>query len=178
MSVRQYWASPIPPLHVAAAAAFNTSITLTDVSPLPSIVLPANFLDIGTRIQITAYGTFSNTATPTLLLGFYYGGVAGPALAATSAITTTTAATNWPFRLYYEGHVRSLGTAGTIMGTGYVDLATSLTAYTHRPIPETALATVTIDTTAAKNITLGAQWGTSSASNTLTCHSITCLVEG
>lgn len=178
MSIRQYWASPIPPLHVAAASAYVSSSTLADASPLPSIVLPANFLDVGTRIQITAYGTFSNTATPTLLLGFYYGGVGGVALAATSAITTTTGATNWPFRLYYEGHIRSLGTAGTIMGTGYLDIATSLTALTHRPIPETALATVSIDTTAAKAVTLGAQWGTLSASNTLTCHSITCLVEG
>lgn len=178
MSIRQYWQAPIPPLHIAAASAYNTSVTLTDVSPLPNITLPANFLDMGTRIEIDAYGTFSNTSTPTLLLGFYYGGVAGVALAATSAITTTTGATNWPFKLHYEGHVRSLGTAGTILGTGYIDLATSLTAYTHRPIPETALATVTIDTTTAKAITLGAQWGTSSASNTLTCHAITVTTIG
>jgi hypothetical protein len=35
-----------------------------------------------------------------------------------------------------------------------------------------ALRTVTWDTTAAKSITVGAQWGTSSASNTVTCDEI------
>ncbi len=32
------------------------------------------------------------------------------------------------------------------------------------------VATATIDTTAAKALTIGAQWGTNSASNTITCH--------
>jgi hypothetical protein len=42
---------------------------------------------------------------------------------------------------------------------GFLDLATSLTAVTRRPIPETALATVTWDTTAAKAVTVGATSG-------------------
>lgn len=168
-TIRQYWVAPLSPLHSADGAAYASSTTLTDVSPTPNITIPANLLEVGSLLRICAVGKFSNTSTPTLLLGFYYGAVAGTALAATSAITTTTGATNWQFRLEYEGRVRSVGSSGTIMGAGWLDLATSLTAVTHRPIPETALATVTIDTTAAKAITLGAQWGTSSASNTLTC---------
>jgi hypothetical protein len=115
-------------------------------------------------------GTFSNTSTPTLILGFYYGGVAGVALGATGATTTTTGATNWPWRLEMTCVVRSVGSSGTIMCQGTVDLATSLTAVTHIPIPATALATVSIDTTTAKAITCGATWGTNSASNTLMCH--------
>jgi hypothetical protein len=167
---RTLYVAPVPPLNATAGAAYVSSSTLADVSPTPQLVLPANLLDVGQVIRLRAFGTFSNTATPTLLLGFYYGGVAGTALAATSAITTTTGATNWQFSMEYEGRIRSTGTAGTILGAGWIDLATSLTAVTHRPIPETALATVTIDTTTAKNLTLGAQWGTLSASNTLTCH--------
>lgn len=166
----QLWTYPLPSIgNVASGAALNTSTTLTDVSPTPQLTLPANFLQPGMVLRVKAFGTFSNTATPTLLLGVYYGGVAGTALAATSAVTTTTGATNWQWTLEYFARVRTIGTAGTIMGAGAVDLGTSLTALTHRPIPETALATVAIDTTAAKTITLGAQWGTSSASNTLTC---------
>ena len=61
------------------------------------------------------------------------------------------------------------------MGQGFVDIATSLTAVTRIPIPATALATVTIDTTTAKAITIGAQWGTASASNTLTVQGV--LIE-
>lgn len=175
---RQYWAAPIPSLHVAAGAPYANLNTIADVSPTPNIVLPANFLDLGSRVRLKAYGTFSNTSTPTLILGFYYGGVAGVALAATTAITTTTGATNWPWRLELEGHVRSLGTSGTLMCSGKVYIPTSLTAWTLRPIPETALATVTIDTTAAKAITVGATWGTANASNTLTCHEMTCEVLG
>lgn len=167
---RTLYVAPVPPLNILAGAAYASSASLTDVSPAPQIVLPANQLDNGMVLRLRAFGTFSNTATPTLLLGFYYGGIAGTALAATSAITTTTSAVNWQWSMEYEGRVRTTGTAGTILGAGWIDLATSLTAVTHRPIPETALATVTVDTTTAKQITVGAQWGASSPSNTLTCH--------
>lgn len=165
----QLWTQPIPPQFVASGAAYASSASLADVSPTPNITVPANYLQPGMLLRLTAFGTFSNTGTPTLLLGFYVGAIAGTALAATSAITTTTGATSWQWRMEYQGRIRSIGSSGTIMGGGWVDLATSLTAVTHRPIPETALATVTWDTTAAKALTVGAQWGTSNASNTLTC---------
>ena len=174
VKIRQYWVAPLPPLHTADGTALASSTTLTDVTPTPSITLPANTLEPGSEIELEAMLTFSNTSTPTLLVGFYYGGVAGAALAATSAITTTTGATNWPIRLKYRGVVRSVGTSGSIYGQGELYLGTALTAFTVRPIPETSAArTVTIDTTAAKAITVGAQWGTSSASNTVTCNDIT-----
>lgn len=167
--MRQYWVAPLSPLHTTDGAAYASSTTITDVSPTPNITLPANLLEVGSLLRMSAVAKFSNTGTPTLVSGFYYGGVAGTALAATSAITTTTAATNWQLRLFYEGRVRSIGSTGTILGSGWVAISTSLTAWTFRPIPETAIATVTIDTTTAKTLTMGATWGTNSASNTLTC---------
>jgi len=167
--VSQKWCFPLSPANAADGAAYASSTTLTDVSPAPQLVIPANSLEVGMTIRIVGVAKWSNTSTPTLLAGFYYGGVAGVALAATSAITTTTAATNWQLRLEYQGMVRSIGSSGTIVGSGFCDIATSLTAVTHRPIPETAIAAVTIDTTTAKAVTMGAQWGTNSASNTLTC---------
>jgi hypothetical protein len=51
-----------------------------------------------------------------------------------------------------------------------MQLGTSVSAITFNPIPATALATVTIDTTTAKQITVGATWSAASSSNTLTCH--------
>ncbi len=159
--------------NLGAGAAYASSAALTDVSAAPQFFIPANYLQVGSVIKCEAVLSASNTATPTLLLGFYYGGIAGTALAATSAITTTTAMTNWPWRLRYLGHVRSVGSTGTIMGGGEVWAPTSLTAGAWRPIPETALATVTIDTTATKALTVGAQWGASSASNTLTVQMFT-----
>lgn len=170
---RQYWATPIGPFHTADGTAYASSTTLTDVSPAPPIVLPANLLEQGSELEIRGHGQFSNTGTPTLLIGIYFGGVAGVALAATSAITTTTGATAWPWILDYRGVVRAVGTSGSINGEGRIYLGTALTAFTVRPIPETAAGrTVTIDTTTAKSVTIGAQWGTSNASNTLTCNDI------
>lgn len=158
------------PQPVAAGTALATSTTLTDVSQVPQFTLPANFLQAGSALRFTAFGVFSTTGTPTLLLGVYYGGVAGVALAATTAITTGSGVTNVPFRLELTTTVRSTGSSGTAMSQGFVDLGTSVSAATHVPLPQIALATVTIDTTAAKALTVGAQWGTSSASNTLTLH--------
>jgi hypothetical protein len=171
--MRQYWVSPFGPFHNVDGAAYASSTTLTDVSPTPSIVLPANLLEIGSELEIEAAGSFSNTSTPTLLLGLYYGGIAGVALAASSAVTTTTGAASWPWHLRYRGIVRANGTTGSINGQGQLFLGTALTAFTTRPIPETLAArTVAIDTTVAKAVTVGAQWGTSSASNTLTVNDI------
>jgi len=160
----------LEPYYDAAGTAYASSTTITDVNPTPNPQLYAGQLRKGTMIEMHAYGTFSNTGTPTLILGFYYGAVAGTALVASSAVTTTTAATNWAWVLHYEGQVRSEGATGTIMGHGVVEFPTSLTAFTPRRLPETALATVTIDTTVAKALTVGATWGSNSASNTLTCH--------
>jgi hypothetical protein len=166
----QKWAFPLDPQYTASGTAYASSTTLTDVSPTPNKVVPANYLLPGMKLRLKTCCKFSNTATPTLLLGFYLGGVAGTALAATSAITTTTGATNWRADMVLDLRVETIGSSGTVMPmNGYLDLGTSLTAFTHRPIPETALATVTWDTTASKALTVGAQWGTSSASNTLTC---------
>ena len=167
----QTWESVLnAPLATAAGTAYASSTTLTDVSPTPNFVLPANSLFPGAALKLTAFGTFSTTGTPTLLLGFYYGAVAGTALAATLANTTGSGVTNVPWRLEIEVICRSAGSSGTVMCSGTALIGTSVSAAGIAPLPQIALATVTIDTTAAKAITVGAQWGTSSACNTLTCH--------
>lgn len=169
----QNWSNPIGPFATVDGTALANSTTLTDISPAPQITLPANLMQAGTEFEIKAFGNFSTTGTPTLLLGVYYGGVAGTALAASSAVTTGSGAASWPWFIHYNFVVRALGSSGSINGQGLYFLGTSLTAHSTRPIPETLAArTVTIDTTAAKAITIGAQWGTASASNTITCNDI------
>lgn len=170
---RQYWVAPVPPLHTVDGTALANSTTLTDISPAPAIVLPANTLEAGSEIEIRAMGQFSTTGTPTLLLGLYYGAVAGVALATSGAVTTGTGAAAWPWMLEWRGVVRAIGSSGSLNGQGRLYLGTSLTALSLVAIPTTAGArTVTIDTTAAKSVTVGAQWGTASASNTVTCNDI------
>lgn len=166
-----FWSTRLNSPGLGAGAALNTSAALTDISPTPQFQLPAGFLQVGSLLRLTAWGVFSNTATPTLLLGFYYGGIAGTALCATAATTTTTAATNWLWRLEATIEVITGGSSGTCRAAGMAQLATSLTAATNLPLPAASVSsTVTIDTTTAKAITVGAQFGTSNASNTVTCE--------
>lgn len=164
----QSWEQLINPVAVADGTALASSTTLTDVSMAPQTTIPANYLQPGSMLRVTARAKFSNTSTPTLLLGLYYGGVAGTKLCAIGATTTTTGATNWPIQIEALINVRTIGSSGTCYATGFVDLGTSLTAVTRIPMDASAVAAATIDTTTAKTLTLGAQWGTNNASNTLT----------
>ena len=161
------------PQPTAAGTALANSTTLTDISVAPQFTLPANFLQAGSALRFTAFGVFSTTVTPTLLLGVYYGGVAGVALATTGAITTGSGVTNVPWRLELTTDIRTTGTSGTAMSQGFCLFGTSVSAASFLPVPNTALATVTVDTTAAKVLSIGAQWSAASASNTVTLHGFT-----
>ncbi len=165
---RAYWLAPIAPFNVLDGAAFNTFTTFQDISPAPPVVLPANFLEVGSEIEVVADGEFSNTATPTLGLGLFYG-TAAVALGSGTPLTTITTAVSWPWHIQYRGRVRAVGTAGSIVGQGSWELGISLTAYSVKQAlsPTAAGRTVAIDTTAAKAIGVGAAWGTSSVSNTI-----------
>lgn len=165
--MRQYWVAPLSPLHTADGSALANSTTLTDISPTPNITLPANLLEVGSLIRVTAFGRFSTTGTPTLLLGVYWGAVAGTAIMTTGAVTTPSGVTNQTWRFEGEFRVRTVGSSGTAMGVG---VAENISTVATNMAPATAPATATIDTTSAKALTLGAQWGTANASNTITCH--------
>lgn len=171
-----YYTSPVPPFHTAVGAFFNTFTTFQDISPTPRPAIYGNALRAGSKLEVEAWGVFSNTATPTLALGFYFG-TAAVVLAQSAAITTTTGATLWQWHLKYCGVVVAPGTAGSIVGQGIIDLGTSLTAMTTAPIPVTdAARTVAIDTTVNKEIGVGAAWGASSASNTIKTNDLRVLV--
>lgn len=167
------WSAPLNPQNCGVAgAALASSTTLTDISATPQYTLPANFSQLAgaTVFRLTAGGVFSTTGTPTLLLGFYYGAVAGSALAATEAFTTASGVTNVQWQLEALTTIRTLGSSGTAWTQGFRFFGTAATTGTFGPLPGAAPAAVTVDTTAAKVISVGAQWGTSSASNTITCH--------
>ena len=171
------WFSQLQPSPDDAAVSYNTSVALTAVSPgaaaNPQWCL-GNSLKPGSIVHLEAWGTVSTSGTtPTILLGFYYGGTAGVILAATAAITLTNqAGVAWPWRMKYTGRVTQCGTAGSITGSGEFHLSTALASpCTLRNIPETTAAmTVAIDTTIPKAIVVGATWGTSAATNILFCN--------
>lgn len=180
----QGWVALLNPIQVAnlpAAVALANSTTLTDISPggaaNASYIQAANTLQVGTPLRVTAAGVFSTTGTPNLTIGLYYGGVAGVVLAAIAPTATASAAANFQWRLEWTGTVRSVGTAGSIQGSGLIMLGTSAIAISSIPIPNaTPQNTVAIDTTANKAITIGALWGTANAANTILCTQF--MVEG
>jgi len=170
---RQYWVAPIGPFTITDAAN-NTFTTLRDITQAPQITIPAHTLELGSEIDLQASGEVSSTGACTYTFGFYYGAVAGVALAASTAQTVTTGVA-WPWIMRWRGVVRAIGATGSIKGQGRLYLGTSLVAFAIRPIPETAAGrTVTIDTTIAKALTVGSACGTSNAANSITCYDLSC----
>lgn len=160
--------------------AYASSTTITDVSTNPQYVLPPNTVTtVGQTLKLHAGGVFSNTGTPNLTMGFYKNtqtssgatGVGGAAIAASAATATASSVSNIIWMLDYEGVFTAVGASATVFGYGIFWLGTSATAITAIPIPNaTPQTAVSWNTTVPNLITVGATWGTSSASNTLVCN--------
>lgn len=171
-----YYTSPVPPFHAAVGAAFNTFTAFQDISPVPRPLLFGGQLRIGSILELEAEGEFSCATGVTLSLGFYLG-TAATVLAASAAITTGTSPTAWPWHAKYRGRVVAIGTGGSIVGQGVLDLGTSLVAFSGNAIPATAAArTVAIDTSVNKELGVGAAWGASAAGNTIKVNNFSALL--
>lgn len=173
----QSWMAACPPFGDTLGAAFNTFTTFKDVSPVPLPVVFGWQVEPGTMVQLEAEGEFSCATGVTLSIGFIWGATPGATggviLAQSAAITTGTSPTAWPWHCKYRGVVTAVGATGTIVGSGVLDLGTSLTAYSSNALPTTqALRTVTIDTSVAKQIGVGAAWGASAAGNSIKVNNL------
>lgn len=142
-----------------------------------ALVIPANYLNVGSIIRYSATGIFSTTGTPNLTLGLYYGGVAGVILAESIAIKTPETASNISWALEAISRVKEVGTTGKIFTQGWIrgveaKSLTSTTAGTTMMPEETSTGgeSASLNTGESKSIVLGALWGTKSASNKITCY--------
>ena len=164
----QTWVANVNNPGQGAGAVYNTSNTPADVSPAPQFQSQTyGPMYVGQRWKHTAYAIASNTGTPTLNLGIYYGGVAGTALATSGLITTTTAMSSWWWRIEVESEVISLGSSGAIRSFGWIYIPTSATATTVQQMSGTA-QDVSVNTGTNSALTVGATWGTNNSANTLT----------
>lgn len=143
-----------------ASVTVANSVAETTVlgTSIGSKTILANVTKIGGRIKATVSGIISNTATPTLTLKLKLGSTV---VLSTGAITTPSGLSNSLLLLKIDATFRTVGGSGTIIGQGFAILNGTI-------FPLTLTATVTIDTTANQEIDVTAQWGTASASNTLT----------
>lgn len=156
---RQYWVSSIPPYHIADGTGYTGTAALGDVTPAPSIVIPANLLEAGVRMRVQAFGKYTSTGTPgTAIVGVYIGtGAIGSAavVAAIAATTVGTSKTNQTWKLDCTSAIRTNGTSGTILGCVDVVGVAGGTAGDIVLGPLTGLATATVDTTVAQKVMIG-----------------------
>jgi len=175
---RQFWSETL-----AWATADGTAVanTTTETIIFPNITIPANFMQDGRTLRLTAYGRYSTTATPTLTFAVRWGGVAGTIISQSGAITTGSTVTAAQWKLSIVIQVRTNGSSGTVFSMGDVTLhedavATAGTVTNYgmvNPMASAGVATpaaVTVDLTADTALSITADWSAASASNTLTGH--------
>lgn len=175
---RQFWNETL-----AWATADGTAIanSTTETIIFPNITIPANMLQDGRIIRLTAYGRYSSTATPTLTFRARWGGVAGTVLSASGAVTVGSGVTAGMWRMEIVIQVRANGSTGSVFSMGEVEItddaaqtvgsATNATAVAIMGSAGAATpAAVTVDLTADTALSITAQWSAASASNTLTGH--------
>lgn len=135
----------------------ETSISSTGIGTL---VIPANFFVAGKTIKFSARGFYSTSGTPTLNLKFKF----GSSVVVTTGTITAIAGSSSGFE--FEGMItcRTTGGSGTVIGQGKAALLTSSAS---QNLPCVSTATTTVNTTSNQTVTATAQWGTASASNTI-----------
>jgi hypothetical protein len=170
--MRQYWMAPLPPFHTADGTAVTAS-TITDASPAPPIVIPANMLEVGSRLEFQAWGRLTTTASPgtAFVLGVYLAPPAtapasGNAIAATASLTPKASQTNMSWRLEGNASVRAVGsgTAASIIGLLEVS---NITANGTDLAPATAPTALGFDSTVANAVKVAVTIGAASQSFTV-----------
>jgi hypothetical protein len=182
-----YVVDQLPPIDTAARLGFNTFTTFADIYGLPQKILPKLRMDVGLCLELFAHGEFSLVSSATASVGFGFG--AGGSSAATTLVAPTSilgqtqlltpgaaTETSGHWQAYWRGVLRANAggaAGGSWKGRGWAILAATATPFlTATPwfIPTTlALTTVTCDVTADRPVMPCWQWGTSSASNIVTC---------
>lgn len=177
---RQFWSETIA-WATADGTAVNTTTTETIV--FPNITIPANFMQDGRALRLTAYGRWGNTTgSPTFTWAIRWGGVSGTVLCTTPAIvsiSTATTAALWKAEAILQ--TRSNGSSGTIFSMGEVVMAEDAVAGTFgaAAYSQTTLmcsagvatpAAVTVDLTADTALSFTIDFSASNASNAVTGH--------
>ena len=135
-----------------------------------TVTLPANFLTAGKSLRITARGYISDTGTPNITIQFKLGSTS---IVSTGTVALAGTISNNAWRAESIITCRTVGASGTVKGQGNFQYDESTHAGTTLGMVSTGTATV--DTTGTLAVNLTVTWGTSSASNTITCSNL--LVE-
>jgi hypothetical protein len=179
---RQFWEECLTWATASGTAVANTT---SETILFPNVTIPANYMQDGRCLKLTAYGAYGTTGTPTLVFSVRWGGVAGTVLAKQAANITTSgvgagASMTAMWQLEAIIQTRSNGSSGTLMTNGNSTLFTNtlLTAGTVTNYGQTAPiasgstggttpVAVTADLTADTALSLTVTWGTANAANSI-----------
>ena len=190
------WSAPSSDLNALSKviSSFVTA-TLTDISPNPPPLIPATSLSLGTRIRIFASGSYIASTTASTITWQLQMNAPGTPIATTPAILgvsnaiTAVAVTGIPWWIWWSGKVTSLsdnaGTSAVVVGRGFHQTASSLSALTAQTLMNQTLASATITQTATglntmtnQNVLLCATIATNTGLTSITTDELTCELIG
>lgn len=167
---RQYWGEG---LTWATSDGTAVASTASETIAIPNVTIPANYMQDGRTLKITAFGELSTTGTPTIQFFVRWGGVSGTLLAKSDTITCTNNSSklNWYVVAYIT--TRTNGSSGSLYSMGFATVQLTTSTNTDNVMGAGGTntpAAATCDLTADTALAFSVQWSASSASNTLTCH--------
>lgn len=138
--------------------------TVSETAFSSSATLPPEMWFPGRTFELNVFGLFSSAIVVPAITGKVKLG--STIIGNTGSITTVGSLTNsqWSGKLLIT--VITTGASGTIEVQGYINIQTAASAQITLPITNTAV--ITIDMTTNQTLSLTAQWGAASASNTIT----------
>jgi hypothetical protein len=142
--------------------------TVTETTMLGSgsgtLTLPADFWTVGKCLSIDLHGDFADSGTPTAEVQAYFGATS---LIDSGATTLSGLSATEKWKCSVRMTCRSVGATGTIEATLDFEYETTTGSSPIQGLDTAGKLTV-VDTTAAGAMDVTFEWGTASASNTLT----------
>lgn len=165
---RQFWQETL-----VWSTADETPVANTTAETIlfKDVTIPANYMADGRVLELKCFGKLSTTATPTIIFGIRWGGVAGTLLAVTEALTNGSGVANVNWSIMALIQTRVNGATGALLVFGHVNLHTAAGTVLENVFSVSgfdAPAQVTADLTADKALSVTATWSAASASNTAT----------
>lgn len=174
-------------LFTALSSGTAVANTTTETILIPNVTIPANYMQADRCLQVTAFGAYGTTSTPTIIFSLRMGGVGGTVIAKSSTTTTTSATGGgasmtamWSFTALIQ--CQANGSSGKLMTNGQAVLynsanATSGTVTNYGlPMPLASGSTggttpvqSTVDLTVDEPLSFTVTWGTANAANSIQC---------
>jgi len=163
--IQQYDARNLFAQTATGTVANSTTETAISSTGVGTLVLPANFFVAGKTIRLKAFGIISSISSPNINIRFKFGSTT---LCSTGNIASGNA-TNDTWTCEVVVTCRTTGGGGTVFSQGYFKEFHG--SGSRGDMSNTAANS--ISTTASHTVSLTAQWGTASASNTISCTNLT-----